>query len=130
MPTSIALVRTLGFNPKGLANHGAAIYTLWTGHDPTDFISTGLAVPPSREDLPSIGAAVAKYRPSEAGALSYVAPCAGQGERLRRVAQSPACWGTPMIPTRVRRSRRNTPNGGIHLADGRDPGSAPGPADL
>src|SRR5690242_12391200 len=29
-----ALVRSLNFNPKGLTNHGAAIYTLLTGHDP------------------------------------------------------------------------------------------------
>ncbi len=62
-----ALVRSLGFNPKGLANHGAAIYTLLTGHDPTNFTPTGLAVPPSREDLPSVGSAVARYRPSEPG---------------------------------------------------------------
>ena len=64
-----ALVRSLGFNPKGLANHGAAIYTLMTGHDPTNFTPTGLAVPPSRDDLPSVGSAVARYRPAEAGAL-------------------------------------------------------------
>ena len=70
-----ALVRSLGFNPKGLANHGAAIYTLLTGHDPTNFTPTGLAVPPSRDDLPSVGSAVARYRPSEDGALSYVALC-------------------------------------------------------
>src|SRR5262249_59740986 len=69
-----ALVRTLGFNPKGLTNHGAAIYTLLTGHDPTNFTPTGLAVPPSREDLPSIGAAAAEYRASQARALRYLPP--------------------------------------------------------
>jgi len=37
--------------PKGLANHGAAIYMLMTGHDPSNFSPTGLGVPPTREDL-------------------------------------------------------------------------------
>src|SRR3954467_14224340 len=32
-----ALVRSIGVNPRGLANHGAAIYMLLTGHDPTNF---------------------------------------------------------------------------------------------
>ena len=68
-----ALIRSLGFNPKGLANHGAAIYTLMTGHDPINFTATGLAVPPSRDDLPSVGSTVARYRAAGPGALSYVA---------------------------------------------------------
>src|SRR5262249_13878555 len=70
-----ALVRSLGVKPRGLANHGASIYMLMTGYDPTNFTATGLAVPPSREDLPSVGAVVARYRPAEAGALSNVAVC-------------------------------------------------------
>src|SRR5437879_6190922 len=49
-----ALIRTLSVKPKGLANHGASIYMLMTGHDPSNFTPTGLAVPPSREDLPSV----------------------------------------------------------------------------
>src|SRR5262245_31990127 len=49
-----ALVRSLGVKPRGLANHGAAIYMLMTGYDPSNFSPTGLAVPPSREDLPSV----------------------------------------------------------------------------
>ncbi len=94
-----ALIRTLGFNPKGLANHGAAIYTLLTGHDPTNFTSTGLAVPPSRDDLPSLGSAVARYRPSEPGALSYVALCGPVKENVFiGVAQAAGSFGNAYDP--------------------------------
>lgn len=68
-----ALVRSIGVDPKGLRNHGAAIYMLMTGHDPGNFTPTGLAVPPSREDLPSVGSVVARYRPAPSGSFSYVA---------------------------------------------------------
>jgi hypothetical protein len=68
-----ALVRSVGVNPKGLRNHGAAIYMLMTGHDPTNFSPTGVAVPPSREDLPSVGSIAVRYRPEKAGSLGYVA---------------------------------------------------------
>jgi hypothetical protein len=71
----VTLVRSLGVKPRGLTNHGAAIYMLMTGNDPSNFSSTGLAVPPSREDLPSIGALVARYRPTERGLLANVALC-------------------------------------------------------
>ena len=57
-----ALIRSLGVKPRGLANHGSAIYMLMTGYDPTNFSPTGLAVPPSREDLPSVGAVVARFQ--------------------------------------------------------------------
>ncbi|HEV3261032.1 MAG TPA: DUF1501 domain-containing protein [Gemmataceae bacterium] len=70
-----ALVRSVGVEPKGLTNHGAAIYMLMTGYDPDNFSPTGLAVPPSREDLPSVGSVAARYRPTDAGALGYVALC-------------------------------------------------------
>ena len=70
-----ALVRSLGVKPKGLTNHGAAIYMLMTGHDPSNFTPTGLAVPPSREDLPSFGSVIARYRPADRGSLSYAALC-------------------------------------------------------
>jgi hypothetical protein len=70
-----ALVRSLGVKPRGLANHGAAIYMLMTGYDPSNFSPTGLAVPPTREDLPSVGSVVARFRPSQAGSLGYVALC-------------------------------------------------------
>lgn len=73
--SKFALVRSIGVDPKGLRNHGAAIYMLMTGHDPTNFSQTGLAVPPSRDDLPSLGAVVGKYRPSAQGRLSNVAVC-------------------------------------------------------
>jgi hypothetical protein len=67
------IVRSIGVDPKGLRNHGAAIYMLLTGHDPTNFSPTGLAVPPSREDLPSVGAIVARYRPAQTGDFANVA---------------------------------------------------------
>jgi len=70
-----ALVRSIGVDPKGLRNHGAAIYMLMTGHNPLNFSPTGLAVPPSREDLPSIGAVMAKYRPTARGTFGNVAVC-------------------------------------------------------
>jgi hypothetical protein len=69
------LVRSLGVKPRGLANHGASIYMLMTAHDPTNFTPSGLAVPPSREDLPSLGAVVSRYRPAPRGALANVALC-------------------------------------------------------
>src|SRR5215467_15461312 len=70
-----ALVRSLGVKPKGLANHGASIYMLLTGHDPGNFTPTGLAVPPSREDLPSVGAVTARFLPVGSGRFSYVTVC-------------------------------------------------------
>jgi hypothetical protein len=70
-----ALVRSLSVKPRGLPNHGASIYMLMTGYDPSNFSPTGLAVPPSREDPPSVGSVVARYRPAAAGAQSYVSLC-------------------------------------------------------
>lgn len=94
-----AVVRSLGFNPKGLANHGAAIYTLMTGHDPTNFTVTGLAVPPSREDLPSVGSTVARYRPADPGAMSYVALCSPVKENVFiGVGQSAGLLGNAYDP--------------------------------
>lgn len=69
------VVRSIGVDPKGLRNHGAAIYMLMTGHDPRNFSPTGLAVPPSREDLPSLGAVVSRYRPAEQGRFNNIAVC-------------------------------------------------------
>jgi hypothetical protein len=91
-----------------LANHGAAIYTLLTGHDPTNFTPTGLAVPPSRDDLPSVGSAVARYRPSESGALSYVALCSPVKENVFiGVAQAAGLLGNAYDPY----TRYDDPNG-------------------
>jgi Protein of unknown function (DUF1501) len=70
-----ALVRTVSVEPKGLANHGAAIYMVMTGHDPSNFTATGLAVPPTPDDLPSIGSVIARFRPASPGALGYAAIC-------------------------------------------------------
>src|SRR5262245_24277427 len=67
------LIRSVGCKPKGLPNHGSAIYMLMTGHDPSNFSPTGLAVPPSREDLPSVGSVVARHRPAGPGRFSNVA---------------------------------------------------------
>lgn len=69
------LIRSMGVKPKGLRNHGSAIYMLMTGTDPANFSVTGLAVPPSRDDLPSVGSIVAQQRPATTGGLSYVAVC-------------------------------------------------------
>jgi uncharacterized protein (DUF1501 family) len=69
------LLRSLGVKPRGLANHGSAIYMLMTGYDPANFSPSGLAVPPSREDLPSVGAVVARFRPASAGSFGNVALC-------------------------------------------------------
>jgi hypothetical protein len=69
------LVRSCGVKPKGLRNHGSSIYMLLTGHDPGNFSPTGLAVPPSREDLPSVGSVVSRYRPSPHGGFGYVSLC-------------------------------------------------------
>lgn len=70
-----SLIRSMSVKPKGLRNHGSAIYMLMTGTDPANFSSTGLAVPPSRDDLPSVGSIVARQRPSVSSGLSYVAVC-------------------------------------------------------
>jgi hypothetical protein len=70
-----ALVRTVGVEPKGLANHGAAIYMVMTGHDPSNFTPTGLSVPPTPDDLPSVGSVIARFRPADPGALSFAAVC-------------------------------------------------------
>jgi hypothetical protein len=70
-----SIVRSVGCKPKGLPNHGSAIYMLMTGHDSMNFSPTGLAVPPSREDLPSVGAAAARFRPAGVGKFSYATVC-------------------------------------------------------
>jgi hypothetical protein len=70
-----ALIRSLGVKPRGLANHGASIYMLMTGYDPTNFSPTGLAVPPSRQDPPSMGSVVSRFRPVSPGTLGYVSVC-------------------------------------------------------
>jgi hypothetical protein len=70
-----SLIRTVGCKPKGLPNHGSAIYMLMTGHDPGNFSPTGLAVPPSREDLPSVGAVTARFRPVAPSRFNYVTVC-------------------------------------------------------
>lgn len=70
-----ALVRSLGVKPRGLANHGASIYMLMTGYDPSNFSPTGLAVPPSPQDPPAVGSVVARFRSSQRGTPSFVSIC-------------------------------------------------------
>ncbi|MEX0710772.1 MAG: DUF1501 domain-containing protein [Pirellulales bacterium] len=107
-----ALVRSIGVKPKGLRNHGSAIYMLMTGHDPSNFSPTGLAVPPSREDLPSIGSVAARYRPAAAGTLGYVALAGpikegavqgvGQGAGLLGAGYDPfQMYDDPTLPIRL-----------------------------
>lgn len=111
---AFALIRSLNFNPRGLANHGAAIYTLLTGHDPTNFTPTGLAVPPTRDDLPSIGAAVARYRPAASGSLSNVALCGPVKENVFiGVAQSAGLLGNAFDPYTM----YDDPNGSNRVAE-------------
>src|SRR5262249_51703964 len=106
------LVRSVGVKPKGLTNHGAAIYMIMTGADPTNFTPTGLSVPPSREDLPSVGAIVARHRPARLGAMGYVAVCGpireaavsgvGQGAGLLGPAYDPfTMYEDPSGPPRL-----------------------------
>lgn len=93
------VVRSIGVDPKGLRNHGAAIYMLMTGHSPTNFSPTGLAVPPSREDLPSIGANVARYRPPQPGRFANVAVSGPVKEgRVVGVGQSAGLHGAAYDP--------------------------------
>lgn len=70
-----ALLRSLGVKPRGLANHGASIYMLMTGYDPSNFSPTGLAVPPSPQDPPSVGSVAARFRPAARGTPSFVTIC-------------------------------------------------------
>jgi len=94
-----SVVRSIGVDPKGLRNHGAAIYMLMTGHDPRNFSPTGRAVPPSREDLPSVGAIVGKYRPARQGNLGNVAICSPVKEaRQLGVGQSAGLLGGTYDP--------------------------------
>lgn len=96
------VVRSIGVDPKGLRNHGAAIYMLMTGHDPTNFSPTGLAQPPSRNDLPSLGANIARYRPAERGRFSNIALCGPvlEGKEVG-VGQSAGLLGPAYDPYRA-----------------------------
>ncbi len=67
------IIRSVGCKPKGLPNHGSAIYMLMTGHDSNNFSPTGLALPPSRDDLPSIGSVISYNTASVATRFNYVA---------------------------------------------------------
>jgi Protein of unknown function (DUF1501) len=107
-----SLIRSIGVKPRGLANHGASIYMVMTGYDPSNFTATGLSVPATREDLPSVGANVARFRPSNKGALSYVAVCGpiregavagvGQGAGLHGAGYDPfTMYDDPTRPLRL-----------------------------
>ena len=97
-----AVVRSIGVDPKGLRNHGAAIYMLMTGHSPLNFSPTGVAVLPSRDDLPSVGAAAARYRPAPKDMLSNVALCGPVIESgVTGVGQSAGLLGPAFDPFRI-----------------------------
>jgi len=67
------IMRTVGCKPKGLPNHGSAIYMLMTGHESSNFSPTGLSVPPTRDDLPSVGSVIAYDQLPGSDRFSYVA---------------------------------------------------------
>ena len=70
-----------------------------TGHDPTNFSATGLAQPPSRDDLPSVSANVAKYRPAAPGRFNNIAICGPVLEgREVGVGQSAGLLGAAFDP--------------------------------
>lgn len=93
------LIRSMGVKPKGLRNHGSSIYMLMTGHDPSNFSPTGLAVPPSRDDLPSLGSVVSRFRPATRGSFGYVALCGPVKEGAQQgVGQSAGLLGAAYDP--------------------------------
>ena len=93
------LIRSLGVKPQGLANHGASIYMLMTGAGPLNFSATGLSVPPSRQDLPSVGAVASRFKPVEPGKLGFVSVCAPiQEGSVTGVGQSAGILGAAFDP--------------------------------
>ncbi|MGL4553544.1 MAG: DUF1501 domain-containing protein, partial [Gemmataceae bacterium] len=93
------LVRSLGVKPEGLANHGASIYMLMTGAGPLNFSPTGLAVPPSRQDPPSVGAVVSRFRPADPGRFGFVSVCGPIREgAVTGVGQSAGVLGAAFDP--------------------------------
>ena len=98
------LIRSLGVKPQGLANHGASIYMLMTGAGPLNFSPTGLSVPPSRQDLPSVGAVAARYRPAEPG-RSASSACAARFRRGRSPASASRPASSAPATTRSRCTR-------------------------
>jgi hypothetical protein len=70
-----------------------------TGHDPSNFSPTGLAVPPSREDLPSVGSVATRYRPADRGSLGYVTVCGPVIEAaVRGLGQGAGLFGSAYDP--------------------------------
>jgi len=107
-----AILRTVGCKPKGLPNHGSAIYMAMTGHDSTNFSPTGLSVPPSRDDLPSIGSVITHHSTPTEGRFNYVALCSpvkenvivgvGQGGGLLGAAYDPfTMYDDPTQPLKL-----------------------------
>src|SRR5439155_1404045 len=70
-----------------------------TGAGPLNFSPTGLSVPPSRQDLPSVGAVAARYRPVEPGRLGFVSVCGPiQEGGVTGVGQSAGVLGAAYDP--------------------------------
>jgi len=107
-----SLIRTVGCKPKGLPNHGSAIYMLMTGHDSNNFSPTGLSVPPTRDDLPSVGSVISHEQPLNANRFHYVALCSpvkenvivgvGQGAGLLGAKYDPfTMYDDPTLPLKL-----------------------------
>jgi len=106
-----SLIRSLGVKPQGLANHGASIYMLMTGAGPLNFSPTGLSVPPSRQDLPSVGAVAARYRPPEPGRFGFVSVCNPiQEGAVTGVGQSAGILGATYDPFQMYQDPQKTLN--------------------
>jgi len=108
----LTIMRTVGCKPKGLPNHGSAIYMLMTGHDSTNFSPTGLSVPPTRDDLPSVGSVITYNSPLADNRFNYVAVCGpvkenvivgvGQGGGLLGAAYDPfTMYDDPTLPLKL-----------------------------
>lgn len=106
-----SLIRSLGVKPQGLTNHGASIYMLMTGASPLNFSPTGLSVPPSRQDLPSVGAIAARFRPAERGRLGFVSVCGPiQEGAVAGVGQSAGVLGASYDPFQMYQDPRQSLN--------------------
>ena len=75
---------------------------LMTGHSPLNFSPTGVARPPSRDDLPSVGAAIARHRPAAQDTFHNVALCGPVIESgIAGVGQSAGLLGPAFDPFRL-----------------------------
>ena len=84
---------------------------LMTGAGPLNFSPTGLSVPPSRQDLPSVGAIAARFRPADVGRLGFVSVCAPiQEGAVAGVGQSAGILGASYDPFQMYQDPRQPLN--------------------